>query len=197
MVSPLALLACVEGDAGPMTTYVALLYSIVIDQSRRVVMSDLRRLAEDLGHENVRTLVSSGNLVFDSRQTSIPKLETDLERCFAAFYGKHVDIIIKSAGDWRALVASNPFPKESAAEPDQVTIRIMRDPADAKLLDFFKPYQTQGERVAIIDGHVWVHFRGRPSLSKLDGQLTPKRMGGVGTARNWNTVRRLGEMVGM
>jgi uncharacterized protein (DUF1697 family) len=76
-----------------------------------------------------------------------------------------------------------------------VTVRIMRDPADAKLLDFLQPYQTQGERVAIVDGHVWIHFLGSPSLSKLAGQLTPKRMGGVGTARNWNTVRRLGEMV--
>jgi len=196
MVSPLALLARFEGLARPMTTYVALLYSIVIDQTRRVVMSDLRRLAEDLGHQNVRTLVSSGNLVFESHETSIPKLEAALEKSFAAFHGKHVDIIIKSAREWRALVASNPFPIESEADPDQVTVRIMRDPADEKLLDFFKPYQTQGERPAIIGGHVWVHFQGRPSLSKLAGQLTPKRMGGVGTARNWNTVRRLGEMVG-
>jgi uncharacterized protein (DUF1697 family) len=196
MVSPLALLACLEGDEGQMTTYVALLYSIVIDQTRRVVMSDLRRLAEDLGHENVRTLVSSGNLVFESSETSIPKLEADLEKSFAAFHGRQVDIIVKSAEEWRTLVASNPFPEESEADPDQVTVRIMRDPADTKLLDFFKPYQTQGERVAIVDGHVWVHFQGRPSLSKLAGQLTPKRMGGVGTARNWNTVRRLGEMVG-
>lgn len=179
-----------------MTTYVALLYSIVIDQTRRVVMSDLRRLAEDLGHRNARTLVSSGNLVFESDEPSIPRLESDLEKSFAAFHGKHVDIIVKSAREWRTLVASNPFPDESQADPDQVTVRIMRDPADEKLLDFFKPYQTQGERVAIIDGHVWVHFLGRPSLSKLAGQLTPKRMGGAGTARNWNTVRRLGEMVG-
>lgn len=179
-----------------MTTYVALLYSIVIDQTRRVVMSDLRRLAEDLGHQNARTLVSSGNLVFESDESSIPKLESDLEKSFAAFHGRHVDIIVKSADDWRALVASNPFPRESEAEPDQVTVRIMRQPADKKLLEFFKPYQTQGERVAVIDGHVWVHFPSRPSLSKLAGQLTPKRMGGVGTARNWNTVRRLGEMLG-
>jgi uncharacterized protein (DUF1697 family) len=195
MVSALALLARLEGGEDRVTTYVGLLYSIVIDAKRRVVMSDLRSIAEGLGHRNVRTLVSSGNLVFESDQTSISGIETDLEHAFAAFHGKHVDIIVKTAADWLKLVRSNPFRAEGDAAPDQVGVRVMRDPADENLLGFSKPYQTAGERVAIVDGHVWVHYRSQASLSKLAGQMTPKRMGGVGTARNWNTVRRLGEMV--
>jgi len=178
-----------------MNTYVALLYSIVIDAKRRVVMSDLRAIAEDLGYANVRTLVSSGNLVFETAETSVPAIEKALEQAFAAFHGKPVDIIVKTAEDWRRLVAANPFPEESAAEPDRVGIRIMRDPLRPDLAAFLRPYQTDGERVALIDGHVWVHYPGQISQSKLAGQLTPRRMGGIGTARNWNTVRRLGEML--
>lgn len=179
-----------------MATYVALLYSVVIDQKRRVVMADLRAIAEKLGYRNVRSLVSTGNLVFDADEAAVPHIEQALEQAFATFHGKHIDIIVKSAADWRRIVAANPFPAASEADPDRVGIRVMRDPADEKLFDFFRPYQTLGERVAIVDGHVWVHFQGQASLSKLAGQLTPKRMGGVGTARNWNTVKRLGEMVG-
>ena len=179
-----------------MTVYVGLLYSIVINQKRRVVMSDLKSIAEGVGYRNVRTLVSTGNLVFETDETSVRKIESDLERAFAAFHGKHIDIIVKSAQDWLKLVRSNPFRAESEAAPDRIGVRVMRDPADEKLLDFFRPYQTAGERVAIVDGHVWVHYQDQASLSKLAGQMTPKRMGGIGTARNWNTVRRLGEMVG-
>jgi len=179
-----------------MNTFIGLLYSIVIDAKRRVVMSDLRAIAENLGYRNVRTQVSSGNLVFENEETSVPAIEQALERAFAAFYGKHVDIIVKTADEWRRLVAANPFPKESEAAPDRVGIRIMRDPLRPDLADFLRPYQTDGERVALIDGHVWTHFPGQISLSKLAGQLTPKRMGGIGTARNWNTVKRLGEMLG-
>lgn len=178
-----------------MTTYVALLYSIIIDARRRVVMSDLRDIAEGLGYTNVRTLVSTGNLVFDCEEPSVPVIERALERAFAVFHGKHVDIIVKSGSDWKRLVAGNPFLAEAEAEPDRVGIRIMRDALRPDLAAFLRPYQTQGERVAIMDGNVWVHFQGRASLSKLAGQLTPKRMGGIGTARNWNTVKRLGEMV--
>ena len=128
-------------------------------------------------------------------QDQVASLVNRLEHAFAGLHGKHVDIIVKTATDWRRLVAANPFLSESEAEPDRVGIRVMRDPADEKLLDFFRPYQSAGERVAIIDGHVWVHYTGQASLSRLAGQLTPKRMGGIGTARNWNTVKRLGEML--
>jgi uncharacterized protein (DUF1697 family) len=178
-----------------MTTHVALLYSIVIDKSRRVVMSDLRDIAEKLGYKNVRTLVSTGNLVFEADDRSVSALESALEKAFAAFHGKHVDIIIRTADQWRTLVANNPFPDESAANPDLVNVRVMRDPAAETVAALFEPYQTQGEQVRIVDGDLWIAFTGRPSESKLIGLISPKRMGGIGTARNWNTVRRLGEML--
>lgn len=176
--------------------YVALLYSVIIDSKRRVVMSDLRAIAEGLGYRNVRTLVSTGNLIFETGESSVPSIEQSLERAFASFHDKPVDIIVKTADDWRRLVASNPFPAESRDAPARVGIRVMRDPLRPDLAAFLRPYQTDGERVVIVDGHVWVYYPGRISLSKLAGQLTPRRMGGVGTARNWNTVKRLGEMLG-
>jgi len=178
-----------------MTTYVALLYSVVIDETRRVAMSDLRGIAEQLGHRNVRTLVSTGNLLFDAEEMPIAALEAAFERAFADFHGKHVDIIIRHADRWRQLVAANPFPDESAAHPDQVIVRVMRDPAAPDLAEQLAPYQTMGEVVRIVDGDLWIAFAGQPSQSKLLGQITPQRMGGIGTARNWNTIRRLGDML--
>lgn len=45
-----------------------------------------------------------------------------------------------------------------------------------------------------VDGDIWVVFsRERPS-SRLLAAANHKRMG-IGTSRNWNTVRRLSEMV--
>ena len=176
-----------------MTTYVALLYSIIIDKSRRVAMADLRSIADKLGYQNPRTLVSTGNMIFEAEDQPVAKVEAALEKAFAEFHGKRVDIIIRRADDWRKLVAANPFPDESAANPDQVVVRVMRDRARPEIADFLRPYQTQGEQVSIVDGDVWIAFASQPSLSKLLGQLAPRRMGGIGTARNWNTVRRLGE----
>jgi uncharacterized protein (DUF1697 family) len=158
-------------------------------------MADLREIAERLGYRNVRTLASTGNMLFEADDTPVRELEDALERAFADFHGKHVDIIIRTADRWRTLVAANPFPEESVAHPDRIAVRVMRMTAAESLTALFEPYQTGGERVKIVDGDVWVAFPGQPSQSRLLGLLTPKRMGGIGTARNWNTVRRLGEML--
>ncbi|TIU61535.1 MAG: DUF1697 domain-containing protein, partial [Mesorhizobium sp.] len=97
-----------------MQTYVALLYSIILGEGRRVVMADLKAMAEGLGLKSIRTLVATGNLVFEARATKVPDLEQKLETAFEKTFGRHVDIIVRSADDWLKLAIGNPFPAESA-----------------------------------------------------------------------------------
>ncbi|RVB67366.1 DUF1697 domain-containing protein, partial [Mesorhizobium sp. M7A.F.Ca.CA.002.03.2.1] len=93
-----------------MQTYVALLYSIILGEGRRVVMADLKAMAEDLGLKNPRTLVATGNLVFEAPATDIADLEQRLEAAFEKTFGRHVDIIVRGAKDWLELAAGTPFP---------------------------------------------------------------------------------------
>lgn len=178
-----------------MTIYVALLYSIILGEGRRVVMSDLRDMTEAAGFQKPRTLVATGNLVFEADQKSVSMIETRLEKAFQQKFGKHVDIIVRRADDWLTLVAANPFPGEAALYPDQVAVRVMRAPVAPEVLAKLTPYVAADEKLAAVNGDIWLHFSRSAGTSRLLGALTPKRAGGVGTSRNWNTVRRLGEMV--
>jgi uncharacterized protein (DUF1697 family) len=176
-------------------TCIALLYSIVLTPRRRVAMADLRAMAENLGFENVRTLVSSGNMVFEAEERSIPDLETRLEAAFEKGFGRFVPIIVRSAESWRDLAAANPFPAEAAATPDQVAVRVMRQPVPAGVVGSLRQVATADEKVEIVGGDPWVVFsRARPN-SRLLAAINHKRLG-AGTSRNWNTVRGLAEMVG-
>ncbi|AZO23781.1 DUF1697 domain-containing protein [Mesorhizobium sp. M1E.F.Ca.ET.045.02.1.1] len=178
-----------------MQTYVALLYSIILGEGRRVVMSDLKAMAEGLGLKNVRTLVATGNLVFEARATRISNLEQRLETAFEQSFGRHVDIIVRSAEDWLELAAGNPFPVESADTGDQVAVRVMRVPVAEDAISALRACAAEDEKVFLIGGDIWIVFsRERPS-SRLLAAASHKRMG-IGTSRNWNTVRRLAEMVG-
>lgn len=178
-----------------MTTYVALLYSIVLGPGRRLVMSDLRDMAADLGLGNPRTLVAIGNLLFEADGISVPELERSLEAAFAKKFGKHVDIIVRGAEAWLKLVAANPFPEESGRDPDQVAVRVMREPVAPEAIERLRPYVAADEKLAAVNGDIWLYFSRSAGSSRLLGALTPRRAGGIGTSRNWNTVRRLGEMV--
>lgn len=178
-----------------MQTYVALLYSIVLGEGRRVVMSDLRAMAQGLGLSNPRTLVATGNLVFEAQETEIAVLEGRLEAAFEATFGRHVDIIVRCANDWLMLAAGNPFPARSAAAADQVAVRVMRKPVPAEAVAALDAYVGKDEKMRAVSGDIWVVFSRETPSSRLLAAASHKRLG-VGTSRNWNTVRKLAEMVG-
>lgn len=174
-----------------MTVYVALLHSIVLGGGRRVVMSDLRAMTEGLGFTNVRTLVATGNLVFEAKEQPIDQLEARLEAGFAKSFGKHVDIIARDGETWRRLAADNPF---GNSEGSEVIVRVMRDSLDPSVLTNLEKRRSGAERLAVINGDLWIDFAGKASETRLLSALTTQRLG-VGTMRNWNSVRGILDMV--
>ncbi|MCX5512491.1 hypothetical protein C3941_04660 [Kaistia algarum] len=173
-----------------MPSHVALLYSIVLTPTRRVVMTDLKAAAEAAGLQNVETLLATGNLVFDAGDLAVPAVEAALESTFQRKFGKPVDIIVRDAAAFKALVAANPFPAQSAEDGSRVITRIMRSgvPSDAETR--LRSLLDEGERVAVIGGDIWAAFPARPSASRLLSAISSKKLG-IGTARNWNTIQRL------
>jgi uncharacterized protein (DUF1697 family) len=177
-----------------MPIHVALLYSVVLRPGRRVDMEGLRAMAAELGFVRPRTLVATGNLVFEAEEAAPAPIEAKLEKAFADRFGRPVDILVRPAEAWRRLAAANPFPAESAADGGRVVVRVMRRPIDPAMFAAVETRLSPGERVALVDGDLWAAFAGQPSLSRLLPALNGRKLG-IGTSRNWNTVRRLDEML--
>lgn len=175
-----------------MKSHVALLHSIVLGPGRRVVMAELKAMAEKLGFANPRTLVATGNLVFDAEAAALATLENRLEAAFRQKFGKHVDIILRRADTWKRLAAGNPFPGDDGAN---VCVRVMRDPLGPAALEKLETLAAPELRLALVDGDLWIDFRGKPSETKLLSHLTTKKLG-IGTLRNANTVNGLAAMLG-
>jgi uncharacterized protein (DUF1697 family) len=154
-----------------MYSHVALLYSIGISDGRRLAMADWRTMMEGIGLEHPRTLIATGNAVFACQGASIRQIEKRLR-----------------------LTAANPFPEESTRNGARVAVRIMRKSLTEDAVAALEPYATQGERLRLVNGDLWMHFPQEPNRSRLPPFLTSKHLG-VGTIRNWNTVRRLDEML--
>ncbi len=173
-----------------MSEYVALLHSIVLGAGKRLIMADLRALAEELGFADCRTLVATGNLVFRTKAAPVREIERRLERAFEERFGKHVDIVVRAGGDWLELAADNPFPQ---GNPPDVCVRVMRAPLDHGVLELLEKYRGR-EKIALAGGNLWIDFCGKPSESRLLSVLTTKRLG-IGTTRNANTVNGLAEML--
>ena len=172
-----------------MARYVALLYSIVLPD-RRIRAADLIELAEATGLTAPYPVLASGNLLFEARRQPTVELEKRLDAAFLARHGKPVPIIVRTAADWQRLPAQNPFPAESARDGSRVAARIQRDRLGSSAVDLLAPYRQPDEGLAIVEGDLWVSFPVQMSQRRLLAALTPKRLG-IGTLRNWNTIRKI------
>jgi uncharacterized protein (DUF1697 family) len=175
--------------------FVALLYSITLGDGGRLVMADLRALATELGVGRPRTVVATGNLLFEAPGAEARGLEALIEPAFAARFGRDIAIVVREAEGWRRMMAGNPFRAAAEAAPAQVAVRVMRAPLPEAAAARLAPYRTGEERIAVVEGDLWLHLPHGSARSRLANAVTPARFG-VGTFRNWNTVRRIGAMLG-
>ncbi|HEV7325207.1 MAG TPA: DUF1697 domain-containing protein [Bosea sp. (in: a-proteobacteria)] len=174
-----------------MTTYVALLHSIVLGPGKRVLMADLKAMAAELGFRDSRTWVATGNLIFETDDAPLAMVEERLEAAFSSRFGKRVDIILRTAEGWRRVAAQNPFPEGKGAD---IGIRVMREPLGPDALAMLRGIAAPGIALALADGDLWIDFGGKPEETRLLSHLTTKKLG-IGTLRNANTVKALAAML--
>lgn len=175
-----------------MTRFVGLLYSISLPEGKRVLNAPLRELLETLGHGDVKTLLATGNVVFTAKGNNPRAIEKAFEPVFAEAFGRHIDFIVREGARWEKLVEANPFPEQSKSDGSHVAVRVMREPATTEAQKLIEDRATAAEIVRVIDGDPWMYFGEGIGRSKLAGVLTPKRTG-IGTTRNWNTVKKIAD----
>jgi uncharacterized protein (DUF1697 family) len=180
-----------------MTTYVAVLYSIVLPgagTSQRLKMADLIDIANKLGLVNPRTHGATGNLIFEAKKQKVETLEKKLEDAYEARFKKHVDIIVRTAADWKKMAEGNPFPSESESDGSRVAIRIMRDRIPQSAEEKLEALCVGAEKVRIVEGDFWGYFAQSPAGSRLLRE-TAREKQGIGTLRNANVVKAIAKLL--
>jgi uncharacterized protein (DUF1697 family) len=161
----------------------------------RAPVAEQRVMAAAMGLKNPRTLAASGNLVVESDKPT-DALEHDIEAAMDKTFGLKVAAMVRTPEQWAALVAANPFPKEAAAHPAKVVAMVMKDGIKPGALDAVQLLCRGGERVEAVDDVLYFWFPNGQGDSEIFKKATARLLG-MGTGRNWNTVLKLGEMVGL
>jgi uncharacterized protein (DUF1697 family) len=175
--------------------HVALLRGVNIGSHGKVAMAELRALLEGLGFDNVRTLLNSGNVVFDGGRKSADALETLLESACAKQLGLRTDFFVRSAKEWQAAVAANPFKAEASDDPGHLLLLPCKSAPAAKNVTALQAAIRGNERVAVKGTHLYAVYPDGIGRSKLTTALIEKTLATRVTGRNWNTVLRLAELM--
>ncbi|UQI46654.1 DUF1697 domain-containing protein [Streptomyces sp. HU2014] len=176
-----------------MTTYVALLRGINVGGKQRVPMQTLRALLTGLGCGSVRTHLNSGNAVFTHPDADEEGLAAGLERAISQELGLTVSCLVRTEGELRRVVDGNPFAGQEV-DPSRFLVTFLSGPVDPAAVADLDPAEFAPEEFALGERVLYLHCALGIRDSRLAKKLTERRLGVVGTARNWNTVTKLAAM---
>jgi uncharacterized protein (DUF1697 family) len=152
----------------------------------------LREVFQELGYQNVQTVISTGNVLFESPSRAVKALETTIEEAIQEQLGFTSTTIIRSHTQMKRLVeAGNLFGGFEDTPTTRLNVTFLKDKQRTNLRF---PYRAEKK------GYTVVGMHGREVLSVVDltGATTPdlmawleKQFGKAITTRTWKTVGKI------
>jgi uncharacterized protein (DUF1697 family) len=151
----------------------------------------LRSVFESLGFQHVQTVLSSGNILFESDSKDVTALETTIEKALHSQLGFRSTTIIRSHKQMQALVDKNPFEGLADAQASRLNVTFLKHPASSKLTFPYRPENKPYALLGLYEGAIC-------SVIDLTSAKTPdlmswfeKQFGKEITTRTWKTVGRI------
>jgi uncharacterized protein (DUF1697 family) len=177
-----------------MTLCVALLRGINVGGRNIITMAALRELAVSLGFASPRTLLQSGNLVFDADTRPAAETAQMLQDGIARQFALSIDVVVRSEPEWRNAIAGNPFTTMARNDPAHLVLMCCAEPIQRPAFETLKA-QIQGrEHTEAIGSDLYLTYPDGIGTSKLTNAVIERCLRTRGTARNWNTVLKVAEM---
>lgn len=165
-----------------------LLRGINVGGHGKLPMADLRSLVGANGAQNVQTYIQSGNVTLQGPRPDAAHLADMI----SASHGFRPAIVVLSAAEFAAIMSACPFaPKEGKHLHVFFTGAL-----DAPDLSSALALAADDEQLFTGRDAVYLHAPSGIGRSKLAESLL-KFLPPAATARNWNTMRRLAEMLGL
>ena len=170
---------------------IVLLRGINLGSRNRIAMAELRAALTDLGYEDVRTHLQSGNVLLTTVATPA-KLQRDIEREIAKRFGIDVAVVVRTRAELAAVVKRDPLGDVATDRSRYLVNFLAAKPAAAAVRDL-KQADVSPEQFVVTGKELYAWLPGGVQRSKLN-PLIERTLGVRATARNWNTVERLLEL---
>ncbi len=109
-----------------MTTYAAFIRGIM-PMNPNMRNEKLRMVFENLGYSHVQTVISSGNVLFQSASKNIPELETEIEAALTEHLGFSNAVIIRSQEELEKILKKDPFKGATHSKETYLIVTFLKE----------------------------------------------------------------------
>src|SRR5690606_30220318 len=174
--------------------YICLLRGINVGGNNIIKMIDLKKSFEEMGFDEVKTYIQSGNVIFDSDEIDLIKLEKDIVKILSEKFNYQSKVVIISHEQLARIIQNAPKDFGVYAQDYRYDVLFLKFPLSSKealgkiLIREGVDNVTAGEGVLYFSR--LISKAGQSYLNKIIGTAVYKEM----TIRNWNTTSRLLEL---
>lgn len=167
-----------------MPRYVALLRGV---SPMNASMAELRSAFDAAGFKNVRTVLSSGNVLFDTRAASDAAIARKAEAAMTRHLGHTFLTIVRKTADLQTLINDDPFAAFELPKQAKRVVTFLRAPHEKKV-DL--PMEKDGARILATTGREILTAYVPSPRGPAFMTLIEKTFGKDITTRTWDTVAR-------
>jgi uncharacterized protein (DUF1697 family) len=172
-------------------TYIAFLRGINVGGNTLIKMEDLKKSFLSLGYSNIKTILASGNIIFDTPDEDPVLISKAISLCLVKKLGREISVIVRSMEELRGLQTRQPFRNVEMTPKTKTFLTFIPD--YKKIKNKTKPTHYDGFSILeIFDGIVVSVLQVKPDKSTLDlMEVIEKEFGKNVTTRNWNTILKV------
>ncbi len=163
---------------------------------RKIMMAELKAMLVTLGFDDARTVLNSGNVVFDAGGEGGAALEAKLEAATSKTFGLATDWHVRTGPEWVKALAANPFDDFAARDPSHLIVAPLKSAPAPDAVAKLQTGVAGPEQVRAVGRTLFVTYPAGIGESKLTLAVIERRLGVRGTGRNWNTAQKLAALAG-
>jgi uncharacterized protein (DUF1697 family) len=177
-----------------MQSYVALLRGINVGGNNIIKMLDLKECFEDMGFENVRTFIQSGNVIFSSEKNDSEKLEKEIEAALSKRFAYVAKVVVRSLPQLQKILKD--VPSEWNHRSDiRCYIAFLKESLPAQQavreIELAEGIDTIKAEIGVIYMTSLLSKLTRSKLNKLAAKKIYQDM----TIRNYNTTKKIAALM--
>jgi uncharacterized protein (DUF1697 family) len=174
--------------------HVALLRGINVGGKSLLPMKDLAQIFIEAGCADVRTYIQSGNVIFRAAASVLEELPCRVTQRITEHFGYGTRVILRTTEQVGKTIRNNPFLK-AGAPGNTLGVLFLEDLPTAERVRNLDPDRSPPDTFFVAGREIYLQFPNGMARSKLTNAYFDSKLATTSTARNWNTVLKLFELM--
>jgi len=157
-----------------------------------IKMTELSEMYRDIGFIDVETYIASGNVIFgNDDELKIPELSLKIEKMIFEKFSYNIPVLIRTPEELRGVIYSNPFREEKNLDLAKMAVIFLYKKTSEAEIQRIADIDYPPDKFKVIGSEIFIYCPNGFGRTKLYTNFFEKKMGVIGTARNWKTINTL------